>query len=62
MAEARIDPEQFQQAVNASLRRALERDPKVITGPILIGIVAWPDDNNTVDFKDIQAVKIDANS
>ena len=53
MAEARINPEQFQQAVNDSLKRALDRDRDIIRGPILIGIIAYPDDN-MVNFKDIQ--------
>ena len=62
MAEARVDPEQFKRAVDASLARALQRDPKIITGPILIGIIAWPDDNDQVSFKDIQAVNLDRTS
>jgi hypothetical protein len=61
MAEARIDPEQLQQAVNYALKRALERDPRVIDGPILIGIIAYPD-NDRVDFKEIQAGKFEAGS
>lgn len=55
MAEARINPEQLQEAVNVSLRRALERDPRIITGPILIGIIAYPD-NDRVSIKEIQAI------
>jgi hypothetical protein len=55
MAEVRINPEQLQEAVNASLKRALVREPGPITGPILIGIIAYPDDN-VLSFKDIQAV------
>ena len=53
MAEAKINPEQVQQAVNESVRRALARDPDIIRGPILIGIIAYPDDNQ-LNFKDIQ--------
>lgn len=58
MAEARIDPGQVQEAVNSALKRALERDPRIITGPILIGIIAYPDDGQ-LNFKDIQAVQGD---
>jgi hypothetical protein len=62
MAEARIDPAQLQEAVTSSLKRALERDPKIIVGPILIGIIAYPDDNNQVSYKEIQAAALDARS
>lgn len=62
MAEAKIDPEQFQQAVNASLKRALERDRDYINRPILIGIIAYPDDRSQVSFEDIQAIQVDVNS
>lgn len=55
MAEARINPEQLQQAVNASLKRALERDTTVIRGPILVGIIAYPDQDRVL-VKDIQAM------
>jgi len=59
MAEARINPEQLQEAVQASLKRALERDPRLISRPILVGIIAYPD-GDRVDFRDIQAVDIQA--
>jgi len=62
MAEARIDPEQLRQAVDASVKRALDRDQYGIKGPILIGIIAWPNDTNTIDIKEIQAIQVDANS
>lgn len=62
MAEAKIDPRQFQEAVNASLKRALERDRDIIRRPILIGIIAYPDDRSQVSFEDIQAIQADVNS
>lgn len=62
MAEAKIDPEQLREAVNASLKRALERDRDVIRRPILIGIIAYPDDRSQVAFEDIQAIAVDVNS
>lgn len=52
MAEARIDPTQLEQAVKESVARVLERPP-VIRKPILIGIVAWPDDKGQVSFEEI---------
>ena len=62
MAEAKIDPRQFEEAVNASLKRALERDRDLIRRPILIGIIAYPNDRSQVSFEDIQAIQVDDNS
>jgi hypothetical protein len=54
MAEVRITPEQLQEQVQYALKRISDRD-LVITGPILVGIVAWPDGDRP-DFRDIQAL------
>jgi len=61
MAEAQIDPEQLKKAVEYAVQRALERDPRIITGPITVGIIAYPDDGN-VNYKEIIAQKFDASS
>lgn len=56
MAEVQITHEQLQEAVSASLKRAVEREPR-ITRPILIGIIAYPQDGrlNVADLQVGQA-------
>lgn len=43
MAEVQITHDQLQEAVSASLKRAVEREGR-LTRPILIGIIAYPQD------------------
>ncbi len=54
MAEARIPREQLNEQVQYALKRISDQD-LIITGPILVGIIAYPD-GERVDFKDIQAL------
>ncbi|MDB4947818.1 MAG: hypothetical protein JWM27_467 [Gemmatimonadetes bacterium] len=60
MADAQINPDQLRQAVDASLSRVIGRDPKVITGPVLVGIIAYPDKDNSVSYKDLPAGELSA--
>lgn len=56
MAEAvQITHDQLQEAVSASLKRAVEREGR-ITRPILIGIIAYPEDGR-LGVADIQVAQ-----